>query len=224
MSLKDLPPDARPREKLLQRGPAALADVELLALLLRTGIKGRGVLELSQTLLDEFKGLSGLLRTQPADLKRIKGIGPAKRALVAAVLEIARRSLAQELKTTPLFDTPQKVKDYAMLHLAGLQHEVFALLFLDAQHRLIEMKTLFRGSLTHTSVHAREVVKEALALNAGAVVLMHNHPSGAAEPSRADENVTAMLKAALQLVDVRVLDHLVVGQGAVLSFAERGLL
>ena len=224
MSLKDLPPDARPREKLLQRGPAALADVELLALLLRTGIKGRGVLELSQTLLDEFKGLSGLLRTQPADLKRIKGIGPAKRALVAAVLEIARRSLAQELKTTPLFDTPQKVKDYAMLHLAGLQHEVFALLFLDAQHRLIEMKTLFRGSLTHTSVHAREVVKEALALNAGAVVLMHNLPSGAAEPSRADENVTAMLKAALQLVDVRVLDHLVVGQGAVLSFAERGLL
>ena len=224
MSLKDLPPDARPREKLLQRGPAALADVELLALLLRTGIKGRGVLELSQALLDEFKGLSGLLRTQPADLKRIKGIGPAKRALIVAVLEIARRSLAQELKTTPLFDTPQKVKDYAMLHLAGLQHEVFALLFLDAQHRLIEMKTLFRGSLTHTSVHAREVVKEALALNAGAVVLMHNHPSGAAEPSRADENVTPMLKAALQLVDVRVLDHLVVGQGAVLSFAERGLL
>ncbi len=224
MSLKDLPPDARPREKLLQRGPAALADVELLALLLRTGVKGRGVLELSQALLDEFKGLSGLLRTQPADFKRIKGLGPAKTALVAAVLEIARRSLAQELKTTPLFDTPQKVKDYAMLHLAGLQHEVFALLFLDAQHRLIEMKTLFRGSLTNTSVHAREVVKEALALNAGAVVLMHNHPSGAAEPSRADENVTAMLKAALQLVDVRVLDHLVVGHGAVLSFAERGLL
>jgi DNA repair protein RadC len=224
MSLKDLPPDARPREKLLQRGPAALADAELLALLLRTGIQGRGVLELSQALLDEFKGLSGLLHTQPADLKRIKGLGPAKRALVAAVLEIARRSLAQELKTAPLFDTPQKVKDYAMLHLAGLQHEVFALLFLDAQHRLIEMKTLFRGSLTNTSVHAREVVKEALALNAGAVVLMHNHPSGVAEASRADENVTAMLKAALQLVDVRVLDHLVVGQGAVLSFAERGLL
>ncbi len=224
MSLKDLPPDARPREKLLQRGPAALADAELLALLLRTGIKGRGVLELSQALLDEFKGLGGLLRTQPADLQRIKGLGPAKRALIAAVLEIARRSLAQELKAAPLFDTPQKVKDYAMLHLAGLQHEVFALLFLDAQHRLIEMKTLFRGSLTSTSVHAREVVKEALALNAGAVVLMHNHPSGVAEASRADENVTALLKAALQLVDVRVLDHLVVGQGAVMSFAERGLL
>jgi DNA repair protein RadC len=224
MSLKDLPADARPREKLLARGPAALADAELLALLLRTGFKGQGVLQLAQALLDNFGGLGGLLQAQPGDLKKVKGLGPAKRAEIAAVMEIARRAVAQELHDAPVFDSPAKVKQYVLLKLGNLAHEEFAVLFLDSQHRLLEMKTMFRGTLNQTSVYPREVVKEALALNAGAVVLAHNHPSGTAEPSRADEFLTNTLKSALHLIDVRVLDHLVVGGGNVLSFAERGLL
>jgi DNA repair protein RadC len=224
MSLKDLPADARPREKLLARGPAALADAELLALLLRTGLRGQGVLQLAQSLLDAFGGLGGLLGAQPSDLKAIKGLGPAKRAEVAAVLEIARRAVAQELAAAPVFDSPDKVRQYLMLQMGGLAHEEFAVLFLDSQHRLLQMKTLFRGTLNQTSVYPREVVKEALAMNAGAVILAHNHPSGTAEPSRADELLTQTLKSALQLVDVRVLDHLVVGRGVVVSLAERGLL
>jgi DNA repair protein RadC len=224
MSLKDLPAELRPREKLLARGPAALADAELLALLLRTGLPGLGVLQLAQALLDAFGGLHGLLRAGPDDLKRIKGLGPAKRAEVAAVLEIARRALGQQLAAAPVFDAPQAVKDYVAIQLGGLAHEVFAVLFLDGQHRLLRMEEMFRGTLTQTSVYPREVVKRALALNAGAVVLAHNHPSGVAEPSRADEYLTQSLKSALQLVDVRVLDHLVVGAGQVVSFAERGLL
>jgi DNA repair protein RadC len=224
MSLKDLPAETRPREKLLARGPAALADAELLALLLRTGLKGQGVLQLGQSLLDAFGGLGGLLRAQPSDLKAVKGLGPAKRAEVAAVLEIARRAVAQELAAAPVFDSPDKVRQYLMLQMGGLAHEEFAVLFLDSQHRLLQMKTLFRGTLNQTSVYPREVVKEALAMNAGAVILAHNHPSGTAEPSRADELLTQTLKSALQLVDVRVLDHLVVGRGVVVSLAERGLL
>ncbi|HEY6087274.1 MAG TPA: DNA repair protein RadC [Burkholderiaceae bacterium] len=224
MSLKDLPADARPREKLLARGPGALADAELLALLLRTGLPGQGVLQLAQGLLDAFGGLGGLLRVQPGDLKAVKGLGPAKRAEVAAVLEIARRAVAQELSAAPVFDSPDKVRQYLLLQLGALEREEFAVLFLDSQHRLLQMKTLFRGTLNQTSVYPREVVKEALALNAGAVILAHNHPSGAAEPSRADEMLTRTLQSALQLVDVRVLDHLVVGRGVVVSLAERGLL
>jgi DNA repair protein RadC len=224
MSLKDLPADARPREKLLQRGPQALADAELLALLLRTGIAGTGVLQLAQQVLDTFGGWAGLLRARPADLQRIKGLGPAKRAELAAVLEIARRSLAQPLSDAPVFDRPQAVKDYVALHLRGLPHEVFAVLFLDTQHRLLALEELFRGTLAQTSVYPREVVKRALALNAGAAILAHNHPSGAAEPSRADEFLTTSIRSALQLVDVRLLDHLVVGGQDVVSFAERGLL
>jgi DNA repair protein RadC len=224
MSLKDLPADARPREKLLQRGPQALADAELLALLLRTGIAGTGVLQLAQQVLDAFGGWAGLLRATPADLQRIKGLGPAKRAELAAVLEIARRSLAQPLSDAPVFDRPQAVKDYVALHLRGLPHEVFAVLFLDTQHRLLALEELFRGTLAQTSVYPREVVKRALALNAGAAILAHNHPSGAAEPSRADEFLTTSIRSALQLVDVRLLDHLVVGGQDVVSFAERGLL
>jgi len=224
MSLKDLPADARPREKLLQRGPQALADAELLALLLRTGIAGTGVLQLAQQVLDAFGGWAGLLRATPKDLQRVKGLGPAKRAELAAVLEIARRSLAQPLSAAPVFDRPQAVKDYVALHLRGLPHEVFAVLFLDTQHRLLALEELFRGTLAQTSVYPREVVKRALALNAGAAILAHNHPSGAAEPSRADEFLTTQIKSALQLVDVRLLDHLVVGGNDVVSFAERGLL
>jgi DNA repair protein RadC len=224
MSIKDLPEDARPREKLLARGPAALSDAELIALLLRTGLPGTGVLALAGRLLCEFRGLHGLLTAQPADLERVKGLGPAKRSELAAVFELARRALAAELTERPVFDAPDKVRQYLQLHLAGLPHELFAVLFLDHQHRLIEMKPMFRGTLAQTSVYPREVVKEALALNAGAVVLAHNHPSGTAEPSRADEFLTRTLKSALALVDVRVLDHLVVGHGQVVSLAERGLL
>ena len=224
MSIKDLPADARPREKLLQLGAAALSGPELLALLLRTGTRGQGVLQMADGVLQRFGGFAGLLQADVADLKSVKGLGPAKRAELAAVVEMARRALAQRLETAPVFTSPQAVKDYLQLHLASLPHEVFAVLFLDAQHRLIKLDQMFTGTLSQTSVYPREVVKRALSRNAAAVILAHNHPSGVAEPSRADEFLTQSLKAALALVDVRVLDHLVVGQGAVVSFAERGLL
>jgi DNA repair protein RadC len=224
MSLKELPASARPREKLLALGAASLADAELLALLLRTGVRGQGVLQLAQSLLERFGGFAGLLRADAPALAGVKGLGPAKRAELAAVVEMARRSMAQQLTAAPVFDAPETVKHYLALQMTDLPHEQFAVLFLDSQHRLIEFRTLFRGTLTQTSVYPREVVKEALALNAGAVVLAHNHPSGTAEPSRADECLTQTLKAALQLVDVRLLDHLVVGRGVVVSLAERGLV
>jgi DNA repair protein RadC len=224
MPLKDLPAEMRPREKLLAHGPGALGDVELLALLLRTGLAGHGVFELAQQVLREFGGFAGLLRTDAAALKRVKGLGPAKRAEIAAVMEMARRALAEPLRERAVFDAPQQVKDYVALQLGGRTQEVFAVLCLDGQHRLIAFDILFHGSLTQTSVYPREVVRHVLKHNAGAVVLAHNHPSGVAEPSRADEYLTQTLKSALQLVDVRVLDHIVVGHGQVTSFAERGLL
>jgi len=224
MSVKNLPAPLRPREKLLTQGPASLADAELLALLLRTGLAGQGVLQLAQSLLDAFGGWQGLLRAQPEDLKRIKGLGPAKRAEIGAVLEIARRSMAQELQAAPVFEAPERVKAFLRLQLDGLGHEVFVVLFLDAQHRLIRHEEMFRGTLTQTSVYPREVVKRTLELRAAAVIFADNHPSGVAEPSKADEFLTQALQRALQLVDVRVLDHLVVGHGGVVSFAERGLL
>ena len=224
MVLKDIPPDARPREKILALGPGALADAELIALLLRTGFKGTSVLQLAQQMLDAFGGLTGLLHAQPSDLKRIKGLGPAKRAEMAAVVELARRSLARELQQRPALDEPGKVKSFLKLQLGAHAHEVFAVLFLDARHQLLQLEEMFRGTLTQTSVYPREVVKRALDLNAAAVILAHNHPSGAAEPSRADEYLTQALVSALKLVDVRVLDHMVVGHNEVTSFAERGLL
>ena len=208
----------------MARGAGALADAELLALLLRTGLPGLGVLQLAQSLLERFGGLAGLLQADVAAFSSVKGLGPAKRAELAAVLEMARRVLVQQLAERPVFDTPTRVKDYLALQMRHLGHEVFAALFVDSQHRLLAFEILFRGSLTHTSVHPREIVKRALALNAAAVVLAHNHPSGVAEPSRADELLTQNLRASLALVDVRVLDHLVVGAASVLSFAERGLL
>jgi DNA repair protein RadC len=222
--LKQLPPDARPREKLLARGPAALADAELLALLLRTGTAGQGVLQMAQGLLDRFGGLAGLMARGGAGLDSVHGLGPAKRAELAAVLEVSRRVLAQRLAAQPAFEQPQAVKDYLSLQLAALDHEVFGVLFVDAQHRLVAFEILFRGTLAQTSVHPREVVRRALALNAAAVVLAHNHPSGLAEPSRADELLTSTLRQALALVDVRVLDHVIVARGSTVSFAERGLL
>jgi DNA repair protein RadC len=224
MLLKDIPLDARPRERLLALGPAALADAELVALLLRTGLRGSSVLHVAQDLLDALGGVAGLLQAEAADLKRIKGLGPAKRAEIAAVMELARRSLAQQLSERPVFDSPERVKDYLRLQLGHLNHEVFAVLFLDAQNHLIRLEEMFRGTLTQTSVYPREVARRALELHASAVILAHNHPSGVAEPSRADEFLTRTLASALQLIDVRVLDHLVVGQPDVVSFAERGLL
>ena len=237
MPLKDLPADARPREKLLARGAAALSDTELLALLLRTGTAGRSVLQMAQELLDEpgrdksgratggFGGISGLLNAQVDDLKRVKGLGgPAKRAELAAVLELARRALAEQLKQREVFSSPDAVKQYLQLKLAARDHEVFAVLFLDAQNRLVALEEMFQGTLTQTSVYPREVVKHALQHHAASVVLAHNHPSGTVQPSRADEALTQTLKAALALVDVRVLDHVIVAQGDALSMAEKGLL
>jgi DNA repair protein RadC len=222
--MKDTPVALRPREKLLAQGPAALADAELLALLLRTGIQGTGVLQMATQVLSKFGGLGGLLRAEGEALKAVKGIGPAKRAELQAVLELARRALSMELSQRPVFESPQSVRDFLKLQLGELGHEVFAVLFLDAQHRLIAYEPMFRGTLTQTSVYPREVLKRALALNAAAVILAHNHPSGVAEPSRADEFLTQSLKSALAMVDVRVLDHMVIGRGPVVSFAERGLL
>lgn len=225
MSFKDLPAGARPREKLMAQGAAALGDAELLALLLRTGVAGKNVLQLAQELLDGFGGLAGLLHAGLDDLRRIKGLGgTAKRAELTAVLELARRALAERLKERAVFDSPDAVKNYLQLHIAARPHEVFAALFLDAQHRLIAMEELFRGTLTQTSVYPREVVMRALHHHAAAVVLAHNHPSGCAEPSRADEAITQTLKAALALVDIRVLDHMIVTRGHTLSMAERGLV
>jgi DNA repair protein RadC len=224
MSIKELPIDARPREKLLARGPASLSDAELLALLLRSGLRGKGVLMLAQEVLQTFGGLAGLLHTEAQALKRIKGLGPAKQAELLAVLEISRRGLAQQLQARPLFDSPQAVRQYLQLQLGSRPHEVFAVMFLDSQHRLIALEEMFRGTLTQTSVYPREVVMRALGLNAAAVVLAHNHPSGSTQPSRADEVLTQSLKSALALVDVRVLDHFVVTANQARSMAEMGLI
>jgi len=232
MPLQDLPPDARPREKLLARGPGALSDVELLALLLRTGIRGKGVLQMAHELLqiksadnpNGFDGFAGLLHASADDLKSVKGLGPAKRAELLGVLELARRAMGQQLRERAVFATPEAVKHYLQLHLAAKAHEVFAVLFLDVQNRLLAMEELFRGTLTQTSVYPREVVLRALHHQASAVVLAHNHPSGTVQPSRADEQLTQTLKNTLALIDVRVLDHVIVAPGLALSMAERGLL
>ena len=237
MPLKDLPTDAQPREKLLARGPAALADAELLAILLRTGMAGKGVLQLAEELLSNpatcpttglvsggFGGIAGLLHTSSDDLKRTKGLGPAKRSELVAVMELARRALAQQLRARTAFDSPDAVKHYVQMHLAHKGHEVFAVLFLDSQHRLLALEEMFRGTLTQTSVYPREVVLRALHHHAAAVVLAHNHPSGSVQPSRADEALTQTLKSTLALVDVRVLDHIIVAPGCALSMAEQGLV
>ena len=233
MSIQQLPADARPREKLLARGPGALSDTELLALLLRTGIKGKGVLQLADELLKlakndsgsgGFDGIAGLLNASADDLKRVKGLGPAKRAELVAVLELARRALAQKLMQQTVLATPEAMKQYLQLQLAARPYEVFAVLFLDVGMRMIALEEMFRGTLAQTSVYPREVVLRALHLKASHVVLSHNHPSGSAAPSRADEALTRTLKAALALIDVNVLDHVIVAPGEAFSMAERGLL
>ncbi|MEY4712776.1 MAG: putative repair protein [Pseudomonadota bacterium] len=225
MALLDLPADARPREKLLARGASALSDTELLALILRTGLAGKGVMTLAQELVDTFGGLAGLLHTDARALGRVKGLGgPAKRSQLVAVLELARRAMAEQLRAREVLDSADAVTHFLQLHLAHLGHEVFAVLFLDAQHRMIAMEEMFRGTLAETSVYPREVVVRALHHRAAAVVLAHNHPSGQMRPSRADEALTHALRAALGLVDVRVLDHVIVGPGQALSMAQRGLM
>lgn len=225
MAFHDLPADARPREKLLARGPAALSDTELLALLLRTGLAGRHVLQLAQDVLDACGGIAGLLHADGEALRRIRGLGgTAKRAELLAVMELARRAMAQRLAERPAFETPDAVAQYLQLHLAHKPHEVFAVLFLDTRHHLLAMEELFRGTLAQTSVYPREVVQRALHHGAAAVVLAHNHPSGDVQPSRADLALTESLRAALALLDVRVLDHVIVGPGRFLSMAQQGLL
>ena len=236
MSVKDLPAEARPREKLLARGPSALSDAELLALLLRTGIAGKGVLQMADELLQiqgnrpadgiqtGFGGIAGLLNATPDDLKKVKGLGPAKRAEILAVLELARRAVAQRLQERTVLADPAAVKQFLQLNLAHRKHEVFMVCFLDAQNKLIEANELFQGTLSQTSVYPREVVLKALHHHAAAVVLAHNHPSGSVQPSPADLALTQTLRAALGLIDVRVLDHIIVGPGQALSMAEQGLL
>lgn len=226
MPIKDLPLDAQPREKLAQRGPAALSDAELLAVILRTGMAGKSVLQMAQELLQlpGAGGLAGLLAASYRDLSAVKGLGPAKRAELMAVLELARRATAQQLREREVFSSPHAVKHFLQLHLAAKPHEVFAVLFLDSQHRLLALEEMFRGTLTQTSVYPREVVLRALHHQAAAVILAHNHPSGQVAPSSADRSLTATLKSALALIDVRVLDHVIVAPGAALSMAEEGLL
>jgi DNA repair protein RadC len=224
VSIVDWPAGERPREKLLARGAAALSDAELLAIFLRTGMKGRSAVDLARELLNRYGSLTRLFAAGLEDFCTTKGMGPAKFVQLQAVLEMSRRALQEELQRGAVFDSPHVVRDYLQLLLAGRQQEVFLVLFLDTQHRVIAYEELFHGSLSQTSVYPREVVKRALAHNAAAVILAHNHPSGVAEPSGADQLLTCALKQALALVDVAVLDHFVVAAGQTLSFAERGLL
>ena len=225
MSITDWPEDERPRERLLARGAAALSDAELLAIFLRVGMRGKSAVDLARELIGHFGSLNRLFSATQDELSAIPGMGPAKYVQLQAVLEMSRRALVEGMKQNDAMSTPGAVRDYLRLHLAGLGHEVFFALWLDAQNRLIAAEELFRGTLTQTSVYPREVVKKALQHNAAAVVLAHNHPSGVSEPSSADELLTRELKQALALVDVRVLDHFIVaGQSRPLSFAERGLL
>ena len=224
MAITDWPAQERPRERLLQQGAQVLSDAELLAIFLRTGISGKSAVDLARELLQDFGSLTALVHAGQAAFCQRLGLGPAKYAQLQAVMEMARRALREQAQTRDALSSPQAVRDYLRLQLVGREYEVFMAVFLDTQNRVIALEELFRGSLRETSVYPREVVKRALALNASALIFAHNHPSGVAEPSRADECLTVALKQALALVDVRVLDHFVVGHGRMLSFAERGLI
>jgi DNA repair protein RadC len=223
MAITDWPVAERPRERLLASGAAALSDAELLAVLLRTGVRGKSAVDLARDLLHQFHGISGLLSDR-LNTVAVKGLGAAKTAQLAAVVELARRSLYERLKEGAALTSPGAVRDYLRLALGGRPREVFVCIFLDAQHRVIKSDELFSGTLTQTSVYPREVVKSALAANAAAVIFAHNHPSGVAQPSKADELLTRELKDALALVEVKVLDHFIVAGHQAISFAERGLL
>jgi len=224
MAISDWPEAERPREKLIAKGAAALSDAELLAIFLRTGITGKSAVALARNLLIHFGSLTKLCAANLQEFSALPGMGPAKFAQLQAVMEMARRALAEELESGDIMDSPQNVRNYLRLSLGGRPHEVFVGIFLDARHRTIITEELFRGTLTQASVYPREVVKRALYHNAAAMIFAHNHPSGVAEPSRADELLTQSLKQALALVDVNVLDHFVVGNHEIVSFAERGLI
>jgi DNA repair protein RadC len=224
MPITDWPADERPREKLLQKGPESLSDAELLAIFLRVGMKGKTAVDLARDLLAEFGSLRALLESDFARFSRCPGLGMAKYAQLQAVLEMARRHLKETLRRESALTSPDLTRRYLTSHLRGYGHEVFGCLFLDNQHRVIEFEELFQGTIDGASVYPREVVKKALAFNAAAVIFAHNHPSGVAEPSEADKHITARLKQALNLIDIRVLDHFIVGDGDAFSFAEHGLI
>lgn len=224
MPINDWPESERPREKLLDRGPASLSDAELLAIFLRCGVSGTSAVDLARGLLAEFGSLRGLLCAEQAEFCRGRGLGMAKYVELQAVLELGRRHLAEALERSDPLTSPDATRSFLNARLRDLPHEVFAALFLDNRHRVIRYEELFRGTIDGASVHPREVVKAALKLNAAALIFAHNHPSGIAEPSHADERLTRRLRDALALVDIRVLDHVVVGDGQMVSFAERGLL
>jgi len=224
MPINDWPEDDRPREKLLAKGPGYLSDAELLAIFLRTGTRGKSAVDLARALIDKFESLAGLVAASREAFCAIPGLGSAKYAQLQAATELSRRALMAEMKSGINLSSPTAVRDFLRLSIQHRQVEVFVGLFLDAQNRVIAVEELFSGTLTQTSVFPREVVRRALHHNAAGVIFAHNHPSGVAEPSHADETLTQALKEALALIDVRVLDHFVVGRGATLSFAERGLL
>ncbi|MEC5387187.1 DNA repair protein RadC [Uliginosibacterium sp. H3] len=225
MAITDWPEQERPRERLLAQGAAALSDAELLAIFLRVGVRGKSAVDLARELVARFGSLTGLFAAKSEELQAVHGMGEAKYVQLQAVLEMSRRALGEQMRRRDVLSSPQAVRDWLRLQIASLPHEVFMVILLDAQNCLIEAVELFRGTLTQTSVYPREVVKLALAHNAAAIILAHNHPSGVAEPSRADEMLTRSLKQALAMVDVKVLDHFVVaGNSQPLSFAERGLM
>lgn len=224
MSITDWPEDERPREKLLSQGANALTHAELLAIFLRTGVPGKSAVDLARDLLAEFGGLVGLLSASEVDFCRAKGLGQAKYAQLQAVLEMSRRYMQEEIVGRDVLTSPEATRNYLKARLRGYPHEVFACLFLDNRHRVIVYRELFRGTIDGASVHPREVVREAMRANAAAVIFAHNHPSGVAEPSQSDLRITKRLREALDLVEVRVLDHIIVGEGGGTSFAERGLL
>lgn len=222
MSIKLWPVSERPREKLLQHGSAALSDAELLAIFLRTGVRGCSAVELARRLLNEFGGLRQLLEAELDEFSAHLGLGPAKFAQLQAVLEMGRRHLAATIQRQSALESPQAVRDYLKAQLRHEPHEVFACLFMDTKHRVLAFEVLFRGTIDGASVYPRQVVKRALAHNAAALILTHNHPSGVAEPSQADRMLTERLKEALSLIDVRILDHFIVGDGEPLSMVEYG--
>lgn len=225
MAITDWPEGERPRERLLQRGAQALSDAELLAIFLRIGVPGKSAVDLAREVLALFDGsLNRLFAASRREIEAVKGFGPVKYAEIQAVLEMASRALNERMRATDALSSPAAVRDYLRLRLAGLPHEVFVVVYLDAQNRAQGDEVLFTGTLTQTSVYPREVVKKALANNAAALIFAHNHPSGAAEPSQADRLLTEQIKAALTLVDVRVVDHFIVAGQQALSFAERGWL
>jgi DNA repair protein RadC len=222
MSIEDWPEQTRPRERLVREGAQALSDPELLALLLRVGVRGKSAVELGRDILQHFGSLHGLFGASLDDVSEVHGLGMAKYAQLQAVMELARRAIAEQLQSGETFGSPELVKRYLRIKLGGQRHESFVVLFLDVKNRLIADRELFRGTLTQTSVYPREVVVEALSRNAAAVILAHNHPSGLPEPSEADLRLTQALVQALGLVDIRVLDHFIVAGPLVHSFAEHG--